>query len=119
MVDETTAVAGGWTTISYFNEVMGLDLPSDAEFETVAGLIHADTGRVPEEGDRVELGDVVLTVLDATPARIRRVRVERVEGPADATPGSASRPGSGSESVPGSGSESGSDSGPGSGSGSR
>ncbi|MEF8808732.1 transporter associated domain-containing protein [Natronomonas sp.] len=76
VLDETTAVAHGWATIAYVNETLGLSLPADADFETLAGLIHAHTGRLPEEDDRVSVGRVTLTVLDATNTRIRRVRVE-------------------------------------------
>lgn len=76
VVDETTAIVHGWATVAYLNETLGVGLPSDGAFETVAGLIHANTGRVPEEGDRVEIGGTVLTVLDATSTRIRQVRVE-------------------------------------------
>ena len=83
VVDERTAVVGGWATVPYVNEVVGLELPSSGEFETVAGLIHANTGRLPEEGDRIELGGVALTVVDATPTRIRRVRLQRMDVSAD------------------------------------
>jgi CBS domain containing-hemolysin-like protein len=76
ILEETTAVAHGWTTVAYVNEVLGLSLPTDAEFETLAGLIHAHTGRLPEEGDRITVAGVTLTVMDATKTRIRRVRLE-------------------------------------------
>jgi len=33
-------------------------------------------GRVPAEGDRVEIGDVTLAVTGATATRVTRVRVE-------------------------------------------
>ena len=77
IVDETTAIAGGWATVAYVNETFDAGLPVDGEFETLAGLIHANAGRLPEEGDRIEIGSVVLTVLEATGTRLRRVRIER------------------------------------------
>ena len=78
VVDETTALVHGWATIDYVNEALDTELPSDDGFETVAGLIHANTGRHPRTDDRVEIAGVALTVTDATPTRIRRVRVERL-----------------------------------------
>ncbi|MFC7325136.1 hemolysin family protein [Halorubrum rutilum] len=69
------AVVHGWTTVAHLNETLGLALPSDGA-ETVAGLITQRLGRVPEEGDRVELDDVTLAVTDATATRVTRVRVE-------------------------------------------
>jgi CBS domain containing-hemolysin-like protein len=83
IVDETTAIVHGWATVAYVNEMLDIGLPSDGEFETIAGLIHANTGRLPGEGDRVELGSVVLTVLDATNTRISRVRIERIDAALD------------------------------------
>lgn len=77
IVDGTTAIAAGWATVVYVNETLGVDLPVDGEFETLAGLIHANVGRLPEEGDRIEIGSVVLTVLEASETRLRRVRVQR------------------------------------------
>ncbi|MES3161656.1 MAG: hemolysin family protein [Halorubrum sp.] len=71
-----TAVVNGWTTVVYLNESLSIDLPTAGEFETVAGLITAVVGRLPEEGDRVEFDDVALTVTGATPTRVTRVRVE-------------------------------------------
>jgi CBS domain containing-hemolysin-like protein len=79
VVDETTAIAEGWTTVVYVNETLDLELPRSGAFETLAGLIHANVGRLPREGDRIEIGAVVLTVLDATETRLRRVRIEWTE----------------------------------------
>lgn len=76
VVDADTAVVNGWATVDYVNDRLGLALQTDGPFETVAGLVNHHTGRLAEEGDRVELGDVVVTVLDATERRVRRVRID-------------------------------------------
>jgi len=76
VVGEGTAVANGWATVEYVNETLSLDIHSDGPFETMAGLVNHHLGRLAEEGDRVELGDTVVTVLDATQRRVRRVRID-------------------------------------------
>jgi len=76
VVDADTAVVNGWATVDYVNDRLGLALQTDGPFETVAGLVNHHTGRLAEEGDRVELGDAVVTVLDATQRRVRRVRID-------------------------------------------
>ncbi|MFB6305331.1 MAG: hemolysin family protein [Haloferacaceae archaeon] len=76
VVDAGRALVQGWATVDYVNEQLGLDLPTDGPFETVAGLVHHHTGRSGAEGDRVELGDVVVTVVDATERRVRLVRID-------------------------------------------
>jgi len=76
VVDADTAVVNGWATVDYVNDRLGLAIHTDGPFETIAGLVNHHTGRLAEEGDRVELGDLVVTVLDATQRRVRRVRVD-------------------------------------------
>ncbi len=74
--DTTTAVVNGRATVSYTNDSLGLSLPTEGPFETVAGLVTQQLGRLAEEGDRIELAGVVLTVVDTTDTRVRRLRLE-------------------------------------------
>jgi len=91
VVDADTAVVNGWATVDYVNARLGLALQTDGPFETVAGLVNHHAGRLAEEGDRVELGDVVLTVVDATHRRVRRVRVDWAAADPGPATGDASR----------------------------
>jgi CBS domain containing-hemolysin-like protein len=75
-VDADTAVVDGWATVVYVSESLGIDLPIDGPYETIGGLVTHQLGRLPEEGDRVELPGTVITVLDGTQRRIRRVRID-------------------------------------------
>lgn len=74
-----SAIVAGWATVDYVNDALGLEFERDGPYVTIGGLVAYHTGRLAQEGDRVELGDVTITVLDATPRRVRRVRVEWVE----------------------------------------
>ncbi len=76
VVDSDTAVVNGRATVAYTNSSLDLTLPTDGPFETVGGLVSHHLGRLPEAGDRIELGSVVISVLDATETRVRRVRVD-------------------------------------------
>jgi CBS domain containing-hemolysin-like protein len=76
VVDAGTAVVNGWATVHYTNESLGTDLPTEGAFETVAGLITHHLGRLPTKDDRIEVGSVAITVLDATETRVRRVRLD-------------------------------------------
>jgi CBS domain containing-hemolysin-like protein len=59
------------------------------DVDTVAGLIALELGRIPVQGDRVELGDAVLEVIEAEKNRVHRVRMEFLrqnpESPSDPT----------------------------------
>jgi CBS domain containing-hemolysin-like protein len=58
-------------------EECGIDLP-ETEAETTGGLILDLLGRLAQKGDRVEINGHRLTVTQADPTRIRRVRIEPV-----------------------------------------
>ncbi|GAB6879122.1 hemolysin family protein [Halorubrum gandharaense] len=72
----------GEVTVTEVNDVMGVALPRDGDYETVAGLLNAHLGRIGREGDTVEFPDVdvTITVEAAERNRIRRVRVRRIPG---------------------------------------
>jgi CBS domain containing-hemolysin-like protein len=59
----------------------------EEEIDTIAGLVTAIAGRVPQRGEVVALdGDLEAEVIDADPRRIKRLRLRPVEQPAPAPP---------------------------------
>lgn len=66
----------GLINLDDFEEETGLELP-DGPYETLAGFIVSQLGRVPEKGDVVELGDIRLAVHAMDARRISRVRLSR------------------------------------------
>jgi CBS domain containing-hemolysin-like protein len=60
--------------IHQFNEHLGVNLPTD-DFPTLAGIILDRAGKVPEEGESVELDSLTLRVEEVRENRIERVRV--------------------------------------------
>ena len=76
-IDPNTSEALGRAHIDEINEQMGLDLPEDGDFDTIAGLVFHELGCVPATGESVTFHDHVrITVLEATRRRIERVRIE-------------------------------------------
>ncbi|MDZ7373831.1 MAG: hemolysin family protein [candidate division KSB1 bacterium] len=61
------------------NEVLGTQLPTDEDYESLGGLILHLTGEVPEEGDQVLYGGLEFTVEKVQKNRIVTVRVRRRE----------------------------------------
>jgi magnesium and cobalt exporter, CNNM family len=57
-------------------ERLGLDIERDG-FETVGGFIVTHLGRVPMPGERVDIGDVEVEVLEAERRRVHKVRLRR------------------------------------------
>jgi putative hemolysin len=64
----------GLLNLDDFAEVTGLKLP-DGPYETVAGYVLAELGRLPEVGDEIEVDGRTITVLELDGRRISRLRV--------------------------------------------
>lgn len=71
-----TAIVSGAAPLREVNRALGLDLPEEGDWSTVAGLCLALTGRIPRKGDKVSVPrGPVLEVIDASPRRVLMVRV--------------------------------------------
>lgn len=73
----------GLLNLDEVEERAGLVLP-EGPYETVAGFVMAALGRVPRQGDAVEVGGHRLSVTELDGRRVARVRVTPLEGAADA-----------------------------------
>jgi CBS domain containing-hemolysin-like protein len=72
-----TALLRGDARIDEVNQVLGAQLPRDGAFETLAGLLNACAGAIPQAGDRFYVGGLELTVAQRDDRRVRLVRVAR------------------------------------------
>lgn len=77
-----SALVSGATPIREINRSLGLELPEEGDYTTVAGLSLALAGKVPSVGDVLPLPNgVTLEMVDVSPRRVRAVRVR--PAPAD------------------------------------
>lgn len=75
-------VAQGDAPLRELNRALETDFPDDEGVSTLAGLVMLLAGRIPEKGAVFTTGDDwKLEVLDATPRRVRSVRLTRPEPP--------------------------------------
>lgn len=75
----------GTTRVSEVNRELGLDLPEEEDFETLAGFVLAELGRFPRKGERFERAGIFFVVSEATDRRVIKVEV-RLSATAEATP---------------------------------
>ena len=69
-------VVAGNVPVRDLNRSLGLDLPEDGDWNTLAGLFINLAGRIPIKGEQQTLPDgIVMEVLDASPRRVRSVRL--------------------------------------------
>lgn len=64
-------------SVGDFNQQFKAQLPEAPEYETLAGFIQKELGRMPEIGDSVTHQTLTLTIQSKTARRIRTVRVMR------------------------------------------
>ena len=74
-----TVLVRGEARIDEVNQVLGAHLPRDGDFETLAGLLNACAGAIPQFGDRFYVGGLELTVAQRDDRRVRLVRVARAQ----------------------------------------
>ena len=73
----------GLTEIGQFNDVIGSHF-SDADVDTIGGLVANHLGRVPHKGDQFSIGRTTFEVLRADPRQVDMLLVERL--PAASSP---------------------------------
>ena len=85
VAEQSSFVLDGMLAVRNANQHLGLELPEDEGYTTIAGFLMAQAGRVLAEGDKVKYDRGVFTVERVDKLRIRRVRFT----PATARPGSS------------------------------
>ena len=61
--------------VSEVNEALELDLPEEADYQTLGGFVLAELGHFPEPGESFRHGPAEYSVLEANDRRVLRVRV--------------------------------------------
>ncbi len=66
----------GRTEVDILTEHYHLPIP-EGDYETIAGYILDRTGTIPEAGTEFELGESIITIMDADARAIRKIRIRR------------------------------------------
>lgn len=75
--DDGTFLVSGWMPVDEFKDRLGVPVPKDPEYETVAGYILAELNHLPAVGESFERGPWKFEVLDLDGRRIDKVLVTR------------------------------------------
>jgi len=62
--------------VSEVNEALGIDLPEDADYDTIGGLIFAKLAKIPRAGETLAVDNVMINILEADQRRIKRVGIK-------------------------------------------
>ncbi len=78
-LDERSAEVDARAYIDDVNDALsplGWSLPEGADYDTVGGFVITTLGRIPEEGESFRHDRATVTVLEASPTRVLKVRLE-------------------------------------------
>jgi len=75
-VSDTAIEADGRLHIDDLNDTLGLHVPEDEDYDTLAGLVFAELGYIPTAGETLIAHGARFTVLDADERKLTRLRVE-------------------------------------------
>ena len=74
-VSDLLVEVDGRYNLDDLNDELGIALPEDEEYDTIAGFVLANLGHVPEVGEVMEIQNMVFTTLRATETQIERVSI--------------------------------------------
>ena len=77
-IDEKLAEVDGRMYIEDLNLAMGLTIPQDRDYMTVAGMVFSELGYIPKAGENVDAYGARFTVVGADERKITRLRVEKL-----------------------------------------
>ncbi len=83
--NELSATMDARLHIDELNDALGLDLPEDEDYETVAGYVVSVLGHIPAPGESFEHDGVKVVIDEAEKTKVLRVTVEKVQAPEQST----------------------------------
>ena len=87
-VDDDTILVDARLNVEDLKDLTGIELP-EGDYETVGGYITDFTGRVPDEEEQIEVGQLLLTVRSADERKIIQVEIKRLPSAGDLRAGTA------------------------------
>ncbi len=76
--EDGSYLVSGWMQVDEFQAHLGVPVPKDAKFETVAGFVLAELNHLPAVGETFERGHWRFEVLDLDGRRIDKIMVTRL-----------------------------------------
>ena len=72
-------LVAGWMQVDEFSHELGIHIPRDADFQTVAGFVLAELNHLPNVGEAFEKGHWRFEVVDLDGRRIDKILVSRID----------------------------------------
>jgi CBS domain containing-hemolysin-like protein len=80
-VSDNTWIVSGKEDVTFLTDELGIILPEDYDYDTIAGFILDYLKRFPEENEEFIVQDYKFKVIEMSSNRIEKVMMERLEIP--------------------------------------
>lgn len=77
-IDENSYEVDGMIDIYSLNKELEIELPDSEDYESLGGLITTELGKIAIVGDKIQISDIELTVLEVDKLRISKVLLKKV-----------------------------------------
>jgi putative hemolysin len=74
-------VAEARLPVRELNDRLGTSIPVDDNYDTVAGFLETEMGKIPAAGEYLVYSNIKFTVLDADERRLKKVKIELIPAP--------------------------------------
>ncbi len=78
-LEDGSFIFSGRVEIDYINDKYGLELPVSDEYETLAGLVLSKLERLPEPGEKIQVNNYLIEILEVKPPRIEKLKITPLE----------------------------------------
>jgi CBS domain containing-hemolysin-like protein len=75
-IDDRTVEVDARMPITDLNRALSLHLPEDADFQTLGGFVITTLGVIPAKGETLQHEGLSITILDAEPRRIKKLKLQ-------------------------------------------
>ena len=75
VIDSDTLEVDARTHVDDVSEELDIEIPDNGDYDTIGGFVFAILGRIPATGDELTHENLHITVIDAEPRRINRLRI--------------------------------------------
>jgi putative hemolysin len=75
-IDDNTYIVSGMLDIGDINDILDTSIPEE-EFDTVSGMLLSHSGKMPEVGDEMEVGNIYFRIEEVDDKRISKIRIEK------------------------------------------
>ncbi len=79
-MDQNTIVTNGEIKITRINEIFKTDVPEGDDYAALNGLLHERLQDIPQEGDRLEVRNLKITIEKVLKHRAVKIRIEKKAG---------------------------------------